>query len=162
LYDLGTSVFPNFHRFVGGWDPMGWLQFGSSFSAWDEWKLGWLDDTEMNCVGNGDVEETLTSLTTGGGVRGISVPVSPTRALVAELRDKTGVDANLCDTGVLFYSVDSSIATGQGPMRLINGGGTSTSGPCGILADATFRPDPGKRDSYTDPATGVSFTIARD
>src|SRR5262249_8134687 len=28
--------------------------------------------------------------------------------------------------------------------------------------DATFRPDPGKRDSYTDPATGVSFTIARD
>jgi hypothetical protein len=34
LYDFGTSVFPTFHRFVGGWDPMGWLQFGSSFSAW--------------------------------------------------------------------------------------------------------------------------------
>jgi M6 family metalloprotease-like protein len=159
LYDFGTSVFPNFHRFVGGWDPMGWLQFGSSFSSWEQWKLQWLDDTEMNCVGNGDVEETLTSLTTGAGARGVSVPVSPTRALVAELRDKSGVDANLCDTGVLLYSVDSSIATGQGPMRVINGGGTSTSGACGILADATFRPDPGKRASYTEPATGVSFTI---
>ena len=160
LYDFGTSVFPDFHRFVGGWDPMGWLQFGSSFSAWDQWKLLWLDETQMNCVGKGDVEETLTSLTTGMGARGISVPVSATRALVAELRDRTGVDANLCDTGVLLYSVESTIATGQGPTRVINGGSTLTTGPCGILGDATFRPASGKRAAYIDPSTGVSFTIA--
>jgi M6 family metalloprotease-like protein len=159
LYDLGTASFPDFHRFVGGWDPMGWLQLGSSFSAWDQFKLLWLDETLMNCVGKGDVEETLTSLTTGSGARGISVPVSANKALIAEVRDRTGVDAGLCDSGVLLYTVDSTIPTGQGPLRVINGGSNRTNGACGILGDATFRPEAGKLSSYTDPSSGVSFTI---
>lgn len=159
LYQFGLG-YPNLHQWVGSWDIMGWIQLGPSFNVWHQWKLLWLNDTQVNCVGNGQVEETLQPSSIGGtGLRALIVPVSETKALVAEVRTQTGLDSKLCDHGLLLYSVDSSVATGQGPIRVINGGGSTPNSACGLLADATFRPEAGKLSTYTDPGSGVAFTI---
>ncbi len=158
LYQFGVG-YPDLHQWVGSWDIMGWIQLGPSFNAWHQWKLLWLDDTQVNCVGKGQIEETLQPLEGNAGLRALIVPVSETKALVAEVRTQTGVDSKLCDHGLLLYAVDSSVDSGQGPVRAINGGGATPASPCGLLANATFRPDTGKLATYTDPSSGVTFTI---
>lgn len=93
--------------------------------AWDKWRMGWLPDTAVDCVSQkGTTTHVLTALesTPGRGTQAVVVAASDTQALVAEVRTKSGVDDTLCGdaSGVLLYTVDTLVPTGQGPVRVLD------------------------------------------
>lgn len=88
--------------------------------------------------------------------------IDASSALVFEVRDATGLDANLCSVGVLIYEVDTRIASGQGPARIL-GSRASTTGTafntCGPWADGTFNVGAGETSTFTHAPTGTTLTV---
>ena len=92
------------------------LVLGNEMFAWHRWLLGWLDDSQIACVTSFPGSIPLTPLTTTGGVKAAVVELSPTRAIVVESRQRGGYDAELWEEGVLVYTVDTTIDSGEGPI----------------------------------------------
>lgn len=163
LPDLYLFTGSDVHAPAGAWDNMGLITAGAHFTAWQKRKLGWLDATQFLCATAPSTTVELAPLESSAGVRGVAVQTSPTRALVAEVRRRTGQDAGLCDEGLLVYSVDSSVASGSGPLviqRAVAGGSDAARiSQCGPPYNATFNSEGGKPGTFRDPATGVSFEI---
>ncbi|GAB2807247.1 NPCBM/NEW2 domain-containing protein [Lentzea nigeriaca] len=125
--------------------------------AWHKWKHGWLDDDQMSCVAtrNTSVQQTLTPVETAGGSKAIVVRYGTTRAYVAEVRARKGLDSGACDTGVLIYSIGSGAQSGEEPVRVRDA--KPRSGGCGgnELADAAH--DPGQ--SFMDSRSRVRIDV---
>ncbi|KAL8396604.1 hypothetical protein RB594_003614 [Gaeumannomyces avenae] len=150
-YDTASGA-PDQHRFVGGWNLMGYISGPApDYFAWDKWRLGWLPDAAIDCVAlSSDVPSAtatatthvLTSLGSGDGTSGtravVVVVANGTVALVAEARGAEGLDAETCAPGVLLYTVDTTVTTGEGPVRVLDA--NPGSGGCGDheLNDATL------------------------
>jgi hypothetical protein len=91
------------------------------FFAWEKWKLGWIDDDQVSCVSaSGSSEHTIAPLETPGGVKMISIKLNDTTALNMELRTKAGVDVDTCSQGLLFYTVNTALSSGRGPLAVID------------------------------------------
>ncbi|KAL0937033.1 uncharacterized protein CTRU02_209249 [Colletotrichum truncatum] len=122
-------------KWTGNWDIMATIQDHSQdFFAWNKWRLGWLDDNQIDCISeSGSTTHQLTALETVGGVKAVVIKQSETEALVAEVRSNNGVDKDVCSPGVLLYTVSTNVATGEGPFRVIDGspGRGSAAGNCG-------------------------------
>ena len=129
------------HRFVGGWNLMGTLN-GSApdLFAWEKWKLGWISDAQVVCVvESGTQRIRLTAVERSDGTKLVVVPTGPTAAYVIESRRALGTDADACSTGVLIYRVDSTVATGFGPVRVVDATPNKQADPpCTDLEVATF------------------------
>ena len=98
---------------------MSWNDPGGHFLAWQKWKLGWLDPSQLTCLdGPGEVTTTITPLERSGGLKAIVVPTGLSSVYVIEARKRIGEDDWLCDDGVLIYSVNSSIRSGNGPVQV--------------------------------------------
>ncbi len=102
--------------------------------AWSRWQLGWLEPDQIHCV---TTETTITispaaSLGREGAM--IAIPVSETEVIVIESRRELGYDTgwehqwddgttttfpNLLDEGVLVYTVNASIESGQLPIIIV-------------------------------------------
>ena len=109
LYDVPNPVFWTLFRFSGGWDMMSWNEPGGHFLAWEKWKLGWLDPSQLTCLdGPGELTTTITPLERAGGLKAIVVPMGISSAYLVEARKRIGEDTRLCEDGVLIYSVDAS------------------------------------------------------
>ena len=151
------------HQFVGGWDVMGDLAGAApGLFAWHRWKLGWISDRQVACLAEpGQYTVRLTAVDRRNGTKLAVIPTGPSTALVLESRRATGLDTEACSTGVLAYRVDSSVATGEGPIRIIDATpGDTQAGGCRDLDIATF--GTGSRPStFTDPATGVTIEVVR-
>ncbi|MGZ8694372.1 MAG: M6 family metalloprotease domain-containing protein [Gaiellaceae bacterium] len=153
LYDFATPTFPAIHRFVGNWDVMGRFP-GGQYLAWHKWKLGWLDPDNIRCLyGPGQLEETVAPIETPGGVKALVVPVSASKAYVVEVRRQTGVDTELCDHGVLVYTVDATVLSGYGPV--VVQAASSAADPalpdhCGPLYHAPFDLGAGEAPTFDD------------
>jgi M6 family metalloprotease-like protein len=162
LYDLSDTGWPQTHRFAGAWDPMGELWPGGHFIAWHKEKLGWISESQILCLNDpGVTDVALTQLSSSGGLKAVVVPTGASTALVAELRTADGLDANLCDEGVLVYRVDTSVLTGAGPITVVSpndGADPATILDCSLLYDAPLDLGPGESPTYTDPS-GVSFRV---
>lgn len=119
--------------YTGGFDLMGLISGPApDFFAWDKWRLGWLDDTQVECVStSGSTTHTLTPLEKTGGLKAVVVRRNSTTALVAELRTAAGVDVRLCAPGVLLYMVSTATASGKGPIRVLD----TTPGSSGCAGD---------------------------
>lgn len=100
------------------WDVMARLDF-PLLTGWNRAKLGWVQPKQLECVDQGLQTVTLTPLAERDGFKIIAVPVSPTLAYVAELRELVGVDIHVPEEAVLVYTVDASIPQGSGPMSLL-------------------------------------------
>ena len=91
----------------------------------------------------------------------VAVQTSSTTAVVIEVRDNAGLDANLCATGVLVYEVRSAIASGTGA-AIVLGSRQTTSGAafnkCGPWADAIYGVGGGDVSSYTH-ASGATVSV---
>ncbi|KAK4452708.1 hypothetical protein QBC34DRAFT_455668 [Podospora aff. communis PSN243] len=131
--------------FVGGWDLMGYIKgTGPDYFAWHKWKLGWIDDAQVDCLtGRGSTTHTVYPIELKGGfneTKAVVVKRNNTMALVAEVRAKTGVDITACATGVVLYTVQNANSRGRvsGPIRVIDS--TPRSGGCGgeELSDGTL------------------------
>lgn len=103
LPDLYTANAPStFHR----WDVMA-ARWPSELFAWHRWKLGWLDRDQIVCITRRSTRTvTLQPLERPGGTK--AVVARGLRAIVVEVRARSGYDSSLCDTGVLVYEVDQT------------------------------------------------------
>ncbi len=151
---------------LGGWDPMSFSVLpGAEFFSWHRWKLGWLEPPQVRCVQPGrTVDATLTPLETAGGLKMVVAPLDATRALVLENRQPTGLDAKLCDKGVVAYTVDGSVAFPGAPVRVLPAHpGTDTDGAkqqqCGPKYDAPLDLGTGETPTLRDTDTGITVEL---
>ncbi|RSM03823.1 hypothetical protein CEP52_007203 [Fusarium oligoseptatum] len=161
--DLGLGYY------VGGWSAMGDVSgVGPDFFAWDKWRLGWINDDSIDCVSEkGTTEHTLTPLelkASDKDIKAVVIAVNQTSALVAEARIPEGLDSGVCAPGVLLYTIDTSVQSGYGPVRVIDV--TPGSGGCGTDTvydkdDATLSLAPGGVSSYKVPGWGVEVTVVK-
>ncbi|MEU7897927.1 M6 family metalloprotease domain-containing protein [Nonomuraea sp. NPDC049152] len=147
LPDLYAFSGPDYHRFVGGWDVMGLIGGPSPEPfAWHAWKLGWISDAQVSCATRG--VHRLTPVEERGGRKLVVVRTGETTAYAVEYRKGSS-----CSGGVVIYKVDSSTATGEGPVRVMDARPGVPSAGCHALDDAAY-PDGGR---FT--ADGVSITV---
>ncbi|MCE7081896.1 M6 family metalloprotease domain-containing protein [Streptomyces sp. ST2-7A] len=179
LYHRPDRPGGNWDRYVGDWDLMG-SQFGLApeLFGWHRWKLGWLDDHQVDCPPVGGVTRHAlrplaappepdgtggpgagTGASGTGDTRMVVVRTGPSEALVAEARLPIGNDRDLCVPGVLLYRVRSDVASTRGPIEVIDG--RPDSAACHgrsvrpELADAPL--DTGM--THRDPVSGVRFEV---
>ncbi|UGY90864.1 peptidase M6 [Streptomyces gobiensis] len=156
----GASV-----EFAGAWDTMS-MAGKSDLFGWHKWKLGWLTDDQVACVKKGTSEHELKAIGSPDGANIAVVKTGEFTAIVAEVRTKSGLDTGICSEGVLLYSVDSRVRTGQGPIRVVDatpnsGGGTECSrwrpSELAELWDAPFQP--GARHRF---GSGLTIEVSTD
>ncbi|MDQ2942032.1 MAG: M6 family metalloprotease domain-containing protein [Chloroflexota bacterium] len=154
---------PDFQAYTGNWDVMSQINgAGPDFFGWEKWKMGWLRDSQIDCVTKpGTTTHRLRPLEQPGGTKIVVIPTGATSAFVIESRQAVRNDAAACSTGVLMYTVDSSIVTGAGPIRVVDATpGDPRFGPCSDLDIATLG-GPGRPTTFADAAAGVSITVTR-
>ena len=108
---------------VGTWELMCDIFTGTSFCGWHRHKLGWLDDNRKAYLATGTLRTLLTPLSTAKGVSMIVVPEGnpehPAKVFCIELAQPVlGPRNELGGQGVLIYSVDARIKTGDLPVVL--------------------------------------------
>ena len=104
--------------------------------AWSRWQLGWLDESQIHCITADEARVTLGPIVDpAGAVAMAAVPLSDTEVLVIESRRKMGYDTPrhhpgpydgvhetfpaLATEGVLVYTVDASIGSGELPVAVL-------------------------------------------
>jgi M6 family metalloprotease-like protein len=134
LYDfkssmLGASGFEAQFQHMGVFDIMNWAGgAGLELTAWSRWVAKLISDSQILCQPQ---TRTLTMLepieSVNSSVKGIVIPISSKSVLVIENRTAQGFDSRLPEgaQGVIVYSVDTSIESGQGPMRMVRKIGSS-------------------------------------
>ncbi|KAI1763142.1 M6 metalloprotease [Hypoxylon sp. FL1150] len=145
--------------FIGGWDLMGLISGPSpDYFAWDKWRLGWLSDDQIECVAeSGSTTHTLTPLERAGGSKAVVIKNSGTDVLVAELRTADSLNSASCAAGVLLYTISTTTATGEGPVRVLDATPGSAGCAGDILNDATL--NLAGTSSYTIDQWGVTVTV---
>ncbi|MEM7094341.1 MAG: hypothetical protein AAF567_15170 [Actinomycetota bacterium] len=114
----GVNPTPQFSfQYIGDIDPMGYRNT-RELLAWSRWQLGWLTNERIECITTYPTTTTLVPAQAAGGTHAMVVQLSATSALVVEARASARFDDDLFFGGVLAYVVDSSLPTGQGPIRL--------------------------------------------
>ncbi|MEV0890847.1 M6 family metalloprotease domain-containing protein [Promicromonospora sp. NPDC050262] len=148
----------NYHAAVGGWDLMGLISgAGPEYFAWHRWQLGWLDDDQVVCAGQGRTTSARLAPVARSGDASpgqdamVVYPLSATRAVVVENRQPVGYDEGIGARGALVYTVDTSVRSGEGPVRVVD----ATPGSAGGLDDAPFAAG----SSWTEPTTGAVLTF---
>jgi M6 family metalloprotease-like protein len=108
-------------RFVGGWSLMGRINGQArEFFAWERWLLGWIDDAQVSCAASGTTEVQISPVERTGGLKMVVIPTGLTSAIVVESRRSEGFDTNgAFSQGLLVYLIDTSIASGQGTLRVL-------------------------------------------
>lgn len=118
-YQYNTNNYDSMHSFVGGFSLMGYIGgLAPEPLAYERWLVNWLDDGQIICQQMGDATTTLTAIESTGGVKAVMIPVSQTSAVIVESRRPLGYDSGLVKSGALVYSIDTSISTGEGPIKI--------------------------------------------
>lgn len=168
LYPLPTG---DVGMYTGNWDMMAGVDARSpDYFAWNKWRLGWLADDQVDCVaptnagaGNASTSSLhkLTPLETAGGVKAVVVKQSERAALVAEVRSKRGVDEFSCGTGVLLYTISTDVATGKGPIRVLDANPGSWGLDCALneLDNAPLTLGGEGASTHTVEEWGVTVTV---
>lgn len=121
LYDYEYQEnYDEYHRFVGGFDIMGYLD-GQYLELleWHRYLLGWLNDADVACIPGATLEELEVHIGNQSNPDTsalLIVQLSTTRALIVEPK----LQGEFCDGcyGVLVYTVDTSIPSGDGPVQI--------------------------------------------
>jgi M6 family metalloprotease-like protein len=163
VFDNPNGNFWHLFRFAGSWDMMSLNDPGGHFLAWQKWKLGWLDPSQLTCLdGPGEVTTTITPLERSGGLKAIVVPTGLSSLYVIEARKRIGEDGWLCDDGVLVYSVNSSVRSGNGPVQVHaaqRDGSIDARNRCGPLYNAPFDSARGEVARFADDAAGLTVQV---
>ncbi len=108
--------------------------------AWSRWQLGWLDYSQIRCVTEPEAVIDLSPIAVdpGEGKAMVAIPLSDTEVIVIESRRKTGYDLGtpyqspsgltftipaLPVEGVIVYTVDATLRTGNLPLKLAGDSG---------------------------------------
>jgi M6 family metalloprotease-like protein len=126
-------------RNLGRWSPMSNTGSLAHFLGWEKWKLGWLDALQLRCVVTPSVwEETISPIEKPGGVKMIVLPTGATTAEIVEVHTLLGVQNQVCDQGVIVYSVDVQARSGTSPARIKPARDDPTGMDCGAIPRAAF------------------------
>ena len=158
LPDLYAADSPT-DRYVSIWDIMGDSRIANDHTSWSKWRVGWLDDEQIDCLNRaGEADRTLWSLAWTGGTKSLVLRTGRDTAIVAEYRTIETLDSDVCSTGVLVYRVDNTVGRLAGPAQIVDAHPDTVvgSGSCGDqLADAVF----GVGETFVDPATGIEIGV---
>ena len=109
--------------------------------AWSRWQLGWLEPSQIRCLSGPQTETTVLLnpvASPGDGTAMVAISLSDSEAIVIESRRKLGHDAGeeslwpdgaratypaLAEEGVLVYTVNASIESGQLPLKVTGDSG---------------------------------------
>jgi M6 family metalloprotease-like protein len=120
---LGQAGFAQQFKYMGVYDLMNWAGgAGLELTSWNRWIGGLISDRQMLCLPDATTVTLLKPIQlVNDEVKGMVIPISKTSAIVVENRAALGFDKNLTDgaRGVIAYSVDTTIASGYGPMQVI-------------------------------------------
>ena len=148
-----ANRYDNF-RYTGEFSYMGLSSYESnapSLFAFERWNLGWINDSQIKCLKDPKSTELISPVQTPDGVKAVVVPISRTKAVVIESRRAIGIDKNIVKSGALVYVVDSSIQSGQGPIRVF---------PSDVSSDPRYLKAPrGLGESVT--AEGVTIKVIK-
>ena len=122
----------------------------SEMLAWSRWQLGWLDSAQVRCVTEKQATVVLDPVAVpGDNLAMAAIPVSATEVIVIESRRKIAYDAPVQETfpddlvakaptltteGVLVYTVDTSLGSGQLPIKVAQDNGNGRTEQYPILA----------------------------
>ncbi|WP_299521922.1 hypothetical protein [Winogradskyella sp.] len=116
LYHFGSE---KLNRYVGTFGLMGTCDAKApGYFAYERWILGWLEDSQIHCLANGEQTIEIEALETLGGTKAVVVPIDSTRVLTIESRRKIGFDKDLSKEGVLVYVVNTELPGGSGPIQV--------------------------------------------
>ena len=106
---------------AGPWDIMSSAGRASGFLGWHRHKFGWLDANRKTYLTSGIHRLKLTPLNASSGISMITIPVDdpvkPSKVFVVEISQPIqNKDKVQNSVGVLVYSVDAKLATGQNPV----------------------------------------------
>jgi len=148
-YETDTTTHTAAFDAVGMWDPMS-EPGPRHYLAWHKWKLGWLDPTQVACVpAQGSVTDTITPIERDGGLKMVVAQTSPSTAYVVETRTRFGLDSNLCQDGVVVYTVDSQVGNARGAISVKRAAADgSAQNSCGLLYASPFAPGQMYEDSF--------------
>ena len=110
--------------------------------GWSRWQLGWLDPSQVHCDDGDAAAVPLTPIAEGGdGVALAVVPLTGNEVIVVESRRTVGFDTGrdwvdpgtrarttfpgLVSEGVLVYTVDTFVDTGELPVKVAGDSGNS-------------------------------------
>lgn len=120
-HTLGLVDLYPINRYVGEFSYMGLSSFDSnapSLLAFERWNLGWIDDSQIVCSSEKQISQLITPVQSAGGIKAVIVPLTRTKALVVESRRAIGIDNKIAKSGALVYIVDSSVQSGNGPVKV--------------------------------------------
>ena len=141
LADVSSLLRRTSKYYSGGWQAWWDATTLAPFEmlAWSRWQLGWLDETQVHCVSSDSVTVTLAAIADpGDAVAMAAVPINRREVIVIESRRKLGYDRGeqfewrdggigrekaLITEGVLVYTVDSSVHSGDLPLRIAGDSG---------------------------------------
>ena len=108
--------------------------YAGEMLAWSRWQLGWLEESQIHCINAPEATVALGPVADPGDATAMAaVPLSDTGVLVIESRRKTGYDGEqeslhpegalikvpaLAVEGVLVYTVDASLGSGELPIMV--------------------------------------------
>ena len=136
--------------------------------GWSRWQLGWLDPSQVHCAGGAAATVSLSSLGQPGGALALAVvPLNSHEVIVIESRRAIGYDTGrewvdpasnarttypgLVSEGVLVYTVDTFIQSGELPVKVAGDSGDSRVSDFPVL---------GVGDSVT--LRGYTITVTAD
>lgn len=128
-HELGHSMsLPDLYSFDeprGFTRPFGVMDLISSEApellAWERWQLDWLQDDQVVCNPDPGTAIRLAPIETRGGTKAVVVRRGTSKVVVAESRRASGFDRRLTRGGVVVSVVNAALATGKGPIRVVNG-----------------------------------------
>lgn len=169
LYGRTCATCSATHDLVGTWSIMDTAPPSHDFLGWDKWLLGWIEPAQIVGVAAGSVETTLAPLETPGGNKLVVVPVSPSLLYAVEARQPLGNDNDLCDKGILVYTVQADVFNAQGAVHVMQAqqSDASRDPTCGPLWSAAFDLGAGEVSTFEDStvkvevlsASGPNYTI---
>jgi M6 family metalloprotease-like protein len=131
LYDTSPNA-PNYWRtgidYVGSWSLMAdgeWAGPGHDGSSpiglesWSRIKLGWLSSVSMPLTPAG-LAVTLNEIANDTGPRALKLAWTGDIYYLVEVREKTGADMYLPDSGVLITRIDESRGSGNGIVEVMD------------------------------------------
>jgi len=120
---LGQAGFAQQFKYMGVYDLMNWAGgAGLELTSWNRWIGGLITDKQMLCLPDATTVTLLKPIqNVSDEVKGMVIPISKTSAIVIENRAALGFDKGLSEgsQGVIAYFVDTTIASGYGPMEII-------------------------------------------
>jgi M6 family metalloprotease-like protein len=151
-------------KWVGGFDIMGLISGQSpDFFAWHKWQLGWVGDEQIDCItGPGKTTHQISPIEVNTDSRDIvtkalAVPLNGTSYLIAEVRSNLGVNKDACGTGVLLYTADTALGSGDGPVRVLDT--KPSSGGCGPELGRELNDAPLLANERFDTGLGVIISV---